>query len=114
MPGGARLVVVQVPSETGAVEQSEWVKPFAQMQRHWLLLTTLVPPFLHGLDFWHEETELTLEAALDLGITTRVMGMTTAAAISRSRIMIRRMKAHSGIPQQRRRGGGRSSEREEP
>ena len=54
-----------------------------------------------------------LAAALDLGMTTRVIGITTAATTRRTRMIMRRMNAHKGIPQQRRLVI-LSSEREEP
>ncbi len=105
--------MVQVLSETGGPEQSEWVKPLAQMQRHWLFFTTVVPPFWQGWELEQVGAVIMPEAAFERGMTTRVIGMTTAAAMRRRRMIIRRITAHSGIPQHRRRKGGLSSEREE-
>lgn len=92
-------VVVQ-PSSVGVL-QMDPVKPLAQMQRHCLLITTLVPPCPQALLDWQSERLGPLFLCC-FGRTIRVIGIMTAAAISRSTIMRRRMNAHIGKPQHRR------------
>ena len=87
---------------------SQWapVKPLAQTQRQELPATMLVPPLAQRKLFWHSERSAAAAAAAALafwrGRTIRVTGMTTAAAIARTRSTRRNVKTQRGMPQHRR------------
>ena len=95
-PVSVTSVLVQAMS-AGAVH-FEPVKPFAQTQEQSLLTNTAVPPLEHGFELLHAEMSAEV-ASFFFGRTMRVTGMTTAAAMRRTRIMQRSIKAQIGMPQ---------------
>lgn len=90
---------VLVQAVSARVVHLEPVKPFAQTQRHALLTRTFIPPFEQGLELLQAEMSAEVSLLLFLGRTMRVTGMTTAAAMRRTRMMQSSTKAQIGMPQ---------------